>query len=169
MADEPFPQENSRTPTDMGQMVYTISDLAGVVANVTMRILYEILDQNGLLMQAKDKNLINHLTAQQTNQLQTFITNHRADWPTDLGWDAGHQVGRQLVFLYDLNTTETRSIANMKIMYRVTELDNVGQFIQNWPVGEPGDMTPFLSANEINLAQQFMVGIAARGYAEIIA
>lgn len=168
MADEPFPQEVDRIPTDMGKMTYTISDQEGILDDVTMRILYDVLDQDAALMQAKDKNLINHLTEQQTNQLQTFITNHRADWPIDLSFPVGHQVGRQLIFLYDMNITEIRDIANMLILYRVTELDDLDQFVQNHPIGEPGDMIPFLSANEINLAQGFMVDIAARGYTEII-
>lgn len=77
-----FSEEPVRTPTSIGNMYITLTDLA--VGTDTIRGVVEVRDQNDEVMRVWSGDLVPHLTAQQITQIQTFVASLRAQAADEL-------------------------------------------------------------------------------------
>jgi len=155
-----FELQDVLTPTAIGRIDHFLDDLDGTTAHRALQYNLEVLDQFGDVMKMRSGDEVPHLTAQQIAQLQTFMDSRRTALPADLGFPAGHQVGRATWRFRDSNgTTPSRSLHA-----RVIELDAGGQFVQRHQFNDQ----PNLSQAQIQVALAFLDAQRAKAVAEIL-
>lgn len=70
-----FPPSAVRTPTSIGQIIHTLIDNAS--GSDEMRFMYQVLDQNGVVMESKFGDEVPHLTPAQISAIQAFLAAQR--------------------------------------------------------------------------------------------
>ena len=152
-----FQLQDVLTPTAIGRVDHFLDDLTGSRA---LQYNLEVLDQFGDVMKMRSGDEVPHLAAQQIAQLQAFMDSRRAALPADLGFSAGHRVGRATWRFRDGDgTTPSRSLHA-----RVIELDAIGQFVGRHQF----DDRPNLSQAQIDAALLFLDAQRAKAAAEIL-
>ena len=152
-----FEIQDVLTPTSIGRADHFLDDLDGSRA---LQYNLEVLDQFGDVMKMRSGDEVPHLTAQQISGLQAFMTSRRTALPTDLGFPAGHQVGRATWRFRDGDST----VGSRSLHVRVIELDATGQFVQRHQFNDQ----PHLSQAQIQAALAFLDVQRDKAVAEIL-
>jgi len=155
-----FELQSVLTPTSIGRIDHFLDDLNGADQNRALQYNLEILDQFGDVMKVRSGNEVPYLTAAQITQLKAFMTARRAVLPNDLGFAAGHQVGRCTWRFRDGDV----SGASRSLHARVIELDAQGHFIQRHQFNDH----PNLTSQMISGALAFMDAQRVKAIAEIL-
>ena len=148
------------TPTGIGRIDHFLDDLDGTAGKRALQYNLELLDQFGDVMKMRSGDEVPHLTAQQITQLQTFMTSRRTALPADLGFPAGHRVGRATWRFRDGDGTG----ASRSLHARVIELDSGGQFVRRHQFDDQPNVNPA----QITVALAFLDAQRAKAIAEIL-
>ena len=152
-----FQLQDVLTPTAIGRIDHFLDDLDGTRA---LQYNLEVLDQFGDVMKMRSGDEVPHLAAQQIAQLQAFMDSRRAALPADLGFSAGHRVGRATWRFRDANGTS----ASRSLHARVIELDAGGQFVRRHQFNDQLHLTPA----QITIALALLDAQRAKARAEIL-
>ena len=71
-----FPGAAVRTPTSIGRIFHVLTD--NPAGENTVRYVYEVLDQNGDVMERKQGDEAPHMTAGQISAVETFLSAQRS-------------------------------------------------------------------------------------------
>lgn len=77
-----FPTSESRVPTEIGQIIHTLIDNPSGPDEI--RYMFQVLDQNGVVMDTKFGDEILHLTPAQISAIQAFLIAQRVLAETSL-------------------------------------------------------------------------------------
>ena len=155
-----FELQSILTPTAIGRIDHFLDDLDASTPNRALQYNLEVLDQFGDVMRVRSGDEVPHLSAQQIAQLQAFMDSRRTALPADLGFPAGHRLGRCTWRFRDGDGTG----ASRSLHARVIELDSGGQFVRRHQF----DDQPNLSQAQIDAALAFLDDQRAKAVAQIL-
>lgn len=152
-----FDLQDVLTPTSIGRIDHFLDDLDG---SQSLHFNLEVLDQFGDVMKVQSGDEVPHLTAQQVSQLQSFMTARKTALAADLGFAAGHLVGRCTWRFRDGDGTNP----SRSLHARVIELDAASQFVQRHQFNDQ----PNLSGGQVTAALAFLDAQRVKAVAQIL-
>ena len=144
--------EDPRVATSIGRIDHFFDDLDGTIPGRSLKYKLEILDQNSEVMRRRSGVETPNLTSAQISGILDFLDNRRVQFPDDLGISLPNTVGRIVHWVVDLDGT----VSGKQILYRVQEIDSIGQHVQWYPSEGTQSESGFLSLSEQIMISNFM-------------